>query len=76
VDETRTENLAHSARFDVPPRETRLAVTFVSKGPLNAAVQLQQDRLASPEVVACWKALWKEQLVHLAAYLYEESSRP
>jgi hypothetical protein len=64
-----------SARFDVLPGETRLAVTFVTKGPQKAAAQLQQDRLASADEVTRWKALWKEQLAHLASYLADEPSR-
>lgn len=55
-----------SARFDVLPGETRLAVTFIAKGPRKAVAQLQQERLAGAEDVARWKALWKEQLAHLA----------
>jgi hypothetical protein len=65
-----------SARFDVLPGETRLAVTFVAKGPQKAAAQLQQDRLGSAEDVARWKALWKEQLARLEAFLSEETSGP
>jgi hypothetical protein len=72
----RTSQPNKSARFDVLPEDGRLAVTFVSKGPHKAAAQLQQERLTSAEEVARWKALWKEQLAHLAACLVEESSRP
>jgi hypothetical protein len=71
----RTNQPHKSARFDVLPGETRLAVTFVAKGPQKAAAQLQQDRLGSAEEVAHWKALWKEQLAHLATFLGEEPSR-
>src|SRR5215218_10654818 len=71
----RTSQPPRSARFDVLPGETRLAVTFVSKGPQKAAAQLQQDRLASAEDVARWKALWKEQLGHLAAVMEEPLKR-
>ncbi len=71
----RTSQPPKSARFDVLPGETRLAVTFVAKGPRKAAAQLQQDRLASAEDVARWKGLWKEQLAHLASYLGEAPSR-
>jgi hypothetical protein len=72
----RTNQPHKSARFNVLPGQTRLAATFVAKGPHKAAAQLQQDRLASAEEVARWKALWKEQLALLAAYLAEEPSRP
>ena len=72
----RTSQPHKSARFDVLPGETRLAVTFVAKGPQKAAVQLQQDRLTSAEDVARWKSLWKEQLARLASYLPDEPSRP
>ena len=58
-----------SARFDVLPGETRLAITFIAKGPAKSVAQLQQERLANAEDVARWKALWQEQLAHLAAYL-------
>jgi hypothetical protein len=72
----RTSQPNKSARFDVLPEDGRLAVTFVAKGSDKSAAQLQQERLADANDVARWKALWKEQLVLLAAYLYEESSRP
>ena len=65
----RTNQPHKSARFDVLPGETRLAVTFVAKGPEKSAAQLQQERLAGAEEVARWKALWKEQLALLAAFL-------
>jgi hypothetical protein len=72
----RTSQPPRSARFDGLPGETRLAVTFVAKGPRKAAAQLQQDRLANAEQVARWKALWKEQLDLLATYLGKEPSGP
>ena len=72
----RTSQPHKSARFDVLPGETRLAVTFIAKGPAKAVAQLQQDRLTSAEGVTHWKALWKEQLAHLATYLGEEPSPP
>src|SRR5918994_3380251 len=72
----RTNQPPKSARFDVLPGETRLAVTFVAKGPRKAAAQLQQDRLASAEDVARWKALWKEEFVRLQEFLGEEPPGP
>jgi hypothetical protein len=72
----RTNQPHKSARFDVLPGETRLAVTFVAKGPQKSAVQLQQERLADAEDVARWKALWQEQLALLAAYLPAETPQP
>src|SRR5688500_1481024 len=72
----RTNQPHKSARFDVLPGETRLAVTFVAKGPEKAVAQLQQDRLGGAEEVARWKALWKEQLARLASYLAGGSPRP
>jgi hypothetical protein len=72
----RTSQPHKSARFDVLPGETRLAVTFVAKGPEKSAAQLQQERLTSAEEVARWKALWKEQLARLASCLGEEQSGP
>jgi hypothetical protein len=72
----RTNQPHKSARFDVLPGETRLAVTFVAKRPEKSAAQLQQERLTSAEEVAHWKALWKEQLARLEAFLGEETSRP
>jgi hypothetical protein len=71
----RTNQPHKSARFDVLPGATRLAVTFVAKGPEKAAAQLQQDRLGSAVEVVHWKTLWKEQLAHLVAFLGEEPSR-
>jgi hypothetical protein len=70
----RTNQPNKSARFDVLPGDTRLAATFVAKGPEKAAVQLQQDRLSSAEEVAHWKSLWKDQLARLARYLAEQAS--
>jgi hypothetical protein len=72
----RTNQPPKSARFDVLPGETRLAVTFVVKGPRKAVAQLQQERLASDEDVTWWKALWKEQLDRLADFLREEPPEP
>src|SRR5215216_7631796 len=72
----RTSQPPRSARFDVLPGETRLAVTFVTKGPRKAAAQLQQDRLANAEDVARWKALWKEQLARLQEFFGAEPSGP
>jgi hypothetical protein len=71
----RTSRPNKSAHFDVLPEDGRLAVTLVAKGPHKSAAQLQQERLADAEEVARWKAVWKEQLALLAAYLAEESSR-
>ena len=65
----RTNQPHKSARFDVLPGETRLAVTFVAKGPEKAAAQLQQERLRSAEEVDRWKSLWKEHLARLEAFL-------
>ena len=71
----RTSQPAKSARFDVLPGETRLAITFVAKGPEKSAAQLQQERLADADDVTRWKALWKEQLALLAQFLSEEPPR-
>ena len=70
----RTSQPNKSARFDVLPEDGRLAVTFVAKGPEKSSAQLQQDRLADADEVAGWKALWKEQLARLAAFLTEKPS--
>jgi hypothetical protein len=72
----RTNQPHKSARFDVLPDDTRLAVTFVAKGPEKSAAQLQQERLTSAEDVTRCKALWKEQLARLASFLGEEPSGP
>lgn len=71
----RTSQPNKSARFDVLPGETRLAVTFIAKGPQKASAHLEQERLATAEDVVRWKALWKEQLAHLAAFLAEAPSQ-
>ena len=68
----RTSQPNTSARFDLLPGDTRLAVTFIAKGPEKSAVQLQQERLADAEDVARWKAIWKEQLALLAEFLSGE----
>src|SRR5215211_2376384 len=70
----RTSQPNKSARFDVLPEDGRLAVTFVAKGPEKSSAQLQQERLADADEVAGWKALWKEQLARLAAFLAEKPS--
>jgi hypothetical protein len=71
----RTNQPNKSARFDVLPGETRLAVTFVAKGPEKSSAQLQVERLPSAEEVERWKALWQEQFARLAVYLTEEPPR-
>ena len=68
----RTSQPPKSARFDVLPGETRLAITFIAKGPQKAAAQLQGERLVDAEDVGRWKAFWKEQLALLATYLIGE----
>ena len=68
----RTNQPPRSARFDVLPGETRLAITFVTKGPRKSSAQLQLERLTGAEEVVRCKALWKEQLARLADYLTEE----
>ncbi len=65
----RTNQPNKSARFDVLPGDTRLAITFIAKGPAKSVAQLQQERLADAAAVARWKALWKEQLAVLAEFL-------
>ena len=65
----RTSQPSKSARFDVLPEETRLAITFIAKGPEKSVAQLQQERLADAEDVARWKVLWKEQLALLGEFL-------
>lgn len=72
----RTSQPHKSARFDVLPGETRLAITFVAKGSEKAAVQLRMERLAASEDVERWRALWKEQLAHLARHLSEAPHEP
>lgn len=68
----RTSQPPKSARFDVLPGETRLALFFTAKGPQKSTAQLNQERLADAEDVARWKALWKEQLALLGDHLAAE----
>lgn len=70
----RTNQPNTSARFDILPGETRLAVTFTARGAEKSVAQLELERLADAEEVARWKALWKEQLAVLAEFLAEEPS--
>jgi hypothetical protein len=72
----RTNQLNKSARFDVLPEDSRLAVTFVARGPEKASAQLQQERLADADDVARRKVLWKEKLDLLATYLGAEPAGP
>jgi hypothetical protein len=65
----RTNQPNKSARFDVLPGDTRLAITFIAKGPAKSVAQLQQERLADAEDVARWKEVRKEQLALLAEFL-------
>ena len=65
----RTSKPCSSARFDVLPGETRLSVTFVSRGPDKSVVQLQQERLVSAAAAEDWRVIWKSQLTALATYL-------
>ena len=67
----RTSQPDKSARFDILPDGTRLAVYFIAKGDEKAVAQLQLERLPQAEDVAHWKALWQAQLARLAAYLDE-----
>ena len=68
----RTSRPPKSARFDVLPGETRLAVNFIPRGPEKAVAQLQQDHLADAADVARCKALWQAQLARLADVLAAE----
>lgn len=65
----RTSKPYSSARFDVLPGDTRLNVTFVSRGPDKAVAQLQHERLGSAGEVETWRAVWKGHLAVLAHYL-------
>ncbi len=69
----RTSKPYSSARFDVLPGDTRLNVTFISRGPAKAVAQLQQERLASAEDVAPWRAVWQDHLAALAHYLASDA---
>jgi hypothetical protein len=70
----RTSQPHKSARFDVLPGETRLALFFAAKGPQKSTAQLNQERLADAEEVARWKTLWKGQLAFLADYLASDDA--
>lgn len=70
----RTSQPHRSARFDVLPADKRLAVNFLARGDVKAAVQLQMERLPQAEDVTTWKAVWKTQLERLADYLSTKSS--
>jgi hypothetical protein len=65
----RTSQPHRSARFDVLPADKRLAVNFLARGDTKAALQFQMERLPQAEDVTTWKAIWKTQFDHLAAYL-------
>jgi hypothetical protein len=65
----RTSQPNRSARFDVLPTDKRLAVNFLARGDAKSAVQFQMERLPQAEDVTTWKAIWKTQFDHLAAYL-------
>jgi uncharacterized protein YndB with AHSA1/START domain len=69
---TRTSQESKSARFDVLPGDTRLAAYFTARGEQKASVALQIERLPSVEELERWKAVWKEQLARLGAYLSPE----
>jgi hypothetical protein len=72
----RTSQPNKSARFDVLPGETRLAVNVIAKGPQKASVQIQHERVPCAEEVERWRSLWKAQLARLAAYLEENPREP
>jgi hypothetical protein len=65
----RTNQPNRSARFDVSPGETRLAVTFIARGPQKSVAQRQQERVPCAEEVERWRALWKAQVARLATLL-------
>jgi hypothetical protein len=72
----RTSQPNRSARFDVLPGETRLAINFLGKEPEKASVQVQQERVPSAEEVERWRAVWKVQLARLADVLDEKVREP
>lgn len=72
----RTSKPYSSARFDILPGDTRLNVTFISRGPTKSVAQFQQERLASAEEVEPWRTAWKGHLAALADYLASDVDGP
>jgi len=71
----RTRKPHSSARFDVLPGETRLNVSFFSRGQNKGVAQLQQERLANADEVEPWRAIWKAHMNALAEYLAQDAAR-
>jgi hypothetical protein len=59
-----------SARFDqLDGVDTILALAFIDKGAGKSAVQMQEVKLPSKDLVAERRAIWKDRLVQLARFL-------
>lgn len=70
----RSVQLGRSARFNVEGGDTRMSVWLTPKPNGKTSVQLQHERLASPEAVEAWRAFWKERLDRLAVALSDDDS--
>ena len=63
---TRTSRKGKSARFDFRDGESRVYVTFDSKGRSKATVYIEHERLSDEKAVEEMRAFWKERLGALA----------
>ena len=65
----RTATRAKSARFDWGDGDTRVNVTFLSKGEARSAAALEHRRLADANEAERMKAFWRERLTALKTTL-------
>ncbi len=57
------------ARFDWADGRTRVSVTFESKRPSKSTVAVAHERLADADAAETAKALWKQRVANLKAFL-------
>ena len=65
----RTSQPGRSARFDWEDGSSRVNVGFYDKGPSKTTVAVAHARLADADEAQATKAMWKERLADLKAYL-------
>lgn len=63
---TRTSTPGKLARFDFRDGNSRVLVTFESKGRSKATVHIEHERLSDERAVERFRGFWKERLAELA----------
>jgi uncharacterized protein YndB with AHSA1/START domain len=65
----RTSRLGHTARFDWADGSTRVTVSFDKKGSSKSTVAVAHERLPDADEAETTKALWRQRLADLKAFL-------